>query len=103
MSTFTIPLNSTPQAFTIDLAGTTWSLVIRWNDAPEAGWVLDWYDANNVPVCMNIPLVTGADLAAQYPHLGIPSALIVFTDGDDLAVPTLNNLGLESNLYLVQA
>lgn len=102
MTTFAIPLSNTPQSFAIELQGVTWNLVSRWNDAVEGGSILDWYDAGNNPVCMNVPLVTGADLAAQYPHLGIPSALIVFTDGDDFAVPTLENLGVESQLYLVQ-
>ena len=102
MTTFAIPLANTPQAFSIELVGTTWNLVSKWNDATEAGWVLDWYDADGAPVCMNIPLVTGADLAAQYSHLGIPSTLIVFTDGDEFAVPTLENLSVESQLYLMQ-
>lgn len=102
MAVFNVPLSNTPQSFTIELAGVTWNLVSRWNDAIEGGWIVDWYDSSDAPICMNMPLITGADLGAQYPHLGIPSSLIVFTDGDDFAVPTLENLGVESQLYLVQ-
>ena len=97
MTTFKIPLANTPQQFSIELEGFTWNLVSRWNDAPDAGWILDWYDADNNPVCMNMPLVTGADLSEQYEYLGIPSMLIVETDGSESdAVPTIENLGVES-------
>jgi hypothetical protein len=103
MPTFKIPLSNIPQEFPIELDGKSWYMVSRWNDAPDGGWIIDWYDADNLPVVMNAPLVTGADLGDQYESLGIPRVQIVMTDGDENAVPTLGNLGVESNLYLVQA
>jgi hypothetical protein len=48
-----------------------------------------------------MPLVTGIDLLRQYRYLGIPGSMIVYTDGDPDAPPTLENLGNESNLYYV--
>jgi hypothetical protein len=66
----------------------------------EGGWVIDIYDGDsNTPIVMNVPMVTGADLLAQYEYLNLKGQLIVYTDGNELAVPTLENLGVESNLY----
>ena len=96
---FKIPLANTPQKFTISLNAATYNLVSKWNSAPEGGWVLDFYDENDNPIIMNVPLVTGANLLEQYEYVGIAGILAVITDGDDDAVPTLDNLGNESNLY----
>jgi hypothetical protein len=46
-------------------------------------------------------LITGADCLSGLEYLGITGQLVVFTDGDELAVPTLENLGVESNLYFL--
>jgi hypothetical protein len=55
----------------------------------------------NLPIVACVPFITGADLLDGLEYLGIPGQLIVYTDGDDTAVPTLNNLGTESNLYFL--
>lgn len=46
-----------------------------------------------------IPLITGADLLSGLEYLGFQGSLFVLTDGNQFSVPTLENLGIESNLY----
>jgi hypothetical protein len=100
MTTFIMPLTNVPQQFEIALAGINYLLTCKWNDAPEGGWVLDFADSEtNLAIVANIPLITGADLLSGLEYLGFNGSLIVFTDGDDFATPTLLNLGVESNLY----
>lgn len=96
---FKIPLTNVPQRFAIELAGLSLVIVSRWNEEAPA-WMLDFYDeATAAPLIVSLPLVSGADLLAQHQHLGIPGQLIVYTDGDEFAPPTLENLGQEANLY----
>lgn len=98
MQNFLIPLVNLPQQFTIDLAGVTYTLVNKWNDMAQ-GWYLDILDSAQVPIVTGIPFVTGTDLLAGLEYLGIEGSLIVYTNGDQWAVPTLQNLGVDSNLY----
>lgn len=96
---FKIPLSNVPQRFAIELAGLSLIVVSRWNGEMPA-WVLDFYDeASNEPMVLSLPLVSGVDLLTQFEHIGIPGQLIVYTDGDEFAPPTLENLGQEANLY----
>lgn len=100
MTTFVIPLLAISQTFDIALAGVNYTLACRWNDAVDAGWTLDIADADtSLPIVANIPLITGADCLSGLDYLGIDGELIVYTDGDETAVPTFQNLGIESNLY----
>lgn len=102
MTTFVLPLINIPQSFEIALAGKNYTMTCKWNASDEGGWVLDLADADSgAPIAANIPLITGADCLAGLDYLGINGQLIVFTDGDDTAVPTLDNLGVESNLYFL--
>jgi len=102
MSTFVLPLSNVPQKFEIALAGTNYLMTCRWNNAEDAGWVLDLDNADSgAAVAANIPLITGADCLSGLEYLGIKGQLIVYTDGDETAPPTLANLGVESNLYFV--
>ena len=94
-----IPLTPNPQRFAITLANIDLTMTVAWRNVGGAGWVLDIADANEVRVVSGIPLVTGVNLLGQYPHLGIPGALWVLTDGDTFAVPTFTNLGTGSHLY----
>lgn len=97
---FLIPLSNVPQDFTITLNEKEFRVVTKYNDSLEGGWVLDMYDAEtDEAIIMNVPMVTGCDLLEQYGYLNLGGKLIVFTDGDEKAVPTLENLGTESNLY----
>lgn len=101
-SVFKIPLLNVPQTFNISLGNVNYIMTSRWNAADEGGWVIDLIDAiTNLPIVANIPLVTGADLLSGLEYLGIQGSLVVYTDGDQDAVPTLNNLGVESNLYFL--
>ena len=94
---FRIPLEPTPQSFYIELEGRVLGIVCRWNDADEGGWFIDIAE-NELPLVMNIPLVTGINLLEQYPDLGFTGVLAVQSEGADMP-PTLENLGSASNLY----
>lgn len=102
MTPFEIPLSPKPQSFFIQLGEPTYSLTVKWNDVASC-WVLDIADADQVPVLAGIPLVTGVDLLAQHRHLGFSGSLVVQTDNDADAVPTLGNLGLTGRVYFVVA
>lgn len=100
--TFILPLTNIPQSFEITLAGVDYTMTVKWNDSFEGGWVFDLSDVNtNLPVVSNVPFITGANLLSGLDYLGIGGELWVYTDGDETAVPTLENLGVESNLYFV--
>lgn len=100
METFLIPLLNIPQDFLITLANRELRLVTKWNPSDEGGWVLDIHDGEtDTSIIAGIPMVTGADLLEQYEYLGLNGKLVVFTDGAETQVPTLENLGTESNLY----
>lgn len=102
MTTFLLPLTNVPQKFDIALAGINYILTSKWNDSLEGGWVLDIANADtNESIVANVPLIAGGDCLAGLEYLGIGGQMIVFTDGDEQAVPTLENLGVESNLYFL--
>ncbi len=97
---FSLPVQNIPQKFAISLANKEYNMTCRWNDADEGGWILDFEDAvTGAVVATNIPLITGADCLAGLEYLEFQGQLIVLTDGDQFAVPTLLNLGVESFLY----
>lgn len=100
MTPFEIPLSPEPQRFNVDLGGSTYRLRIMWCKECQC-WTLDIYDAAGVELVLGVPLVTGLDLLRQFPHLGIPGALLVQTDFDANAVPTFDNLGTTGRLYFV--
>lgn len=98
---YEIPLTPVAQKFNITLAGKAYTLTFGWNDADQGGWVLDIADSSGVPLINGIPLVTGADLLAQYEYIGIGGSLEVQTDFDLTAPPTFENLGLTSHLFFL--
>lgn len=100
MTTYVVPLSSTPQTLSIALAGTTYRLRVSWNWVGQS-WVLDLADVNESAIIDGIPLVTGADLLAQYGYLNLGGQLVVQTTNDATAVPTFSDLGTQSNLYFV--
>lgn len=100
MTQFVIPLQNVPQVFSISLANIEYILTSKWNSAPDGGWVMDISDAStNIILACNIPLITGANVLEGLQYLGINGIMVVYTDGNDFAVPILDNLGVESNLY----
>lgn len=102
MNWFLIPLTNTPVTFQINLAGTNYLMTVKWNNMPDAGWQFDMTNADtNTPLFYGQPFVTGADLLAGLGYLGIAGSLLVVTQGAPDAVPTFNNLGVQSNLYFL--
>jgi hypothetical protein len=97
--TFRIPLINEPQRFNISLNEVEYTMISRYN--PEMpNWMICMINAiTQEPIFTCLPLVTGVDLLSQFRHTGITGSLIVYTDGNGGAIPTLENLGLESNLY----
>jgi hypothetical protein len=98
--TFRLPLIPDFQRFSITLVGVTYQFVVRWC-VPSVCWILDVLDASDAPLLCGVPLVTGCDLLEQYAYLDIGGQLVVQTDSDLDAVPTLANLGSQGNLYFI--
>ena len=99
---FQLPLENTPQVFNIRLAGQDYLMTIRWNDQVDAGWQMDLANADTgLDLAVGIPLIVGADLLAGLEYLEIGGSLFVYTAGDQFAVPTIDNLGTDSNVYFV--
>jgi hypothetical protein len=105
MQAFEIPLTPSPQRFSIQLGGAAYSLTFQFRNAGLPGqggtWILDIADDLGNPLVCGIPLVTGADLLAQYGYLNFGGGLMVMSDGDPAAVPTFANLGVASHLYWI--
>lgn len=99
---FEIPLSATPQRFSISLDGVTYRLVVTWCE-PNQAWTLDIHDVDDNPIIRGIPLVTGANLLAQYEYLGVPGQLVVQSDNNPNAVPTFETLGGLGHLYYLTA
>lgn len=96
---YEIPLSPKAQVFNVSLAGVDYNMRIVWNTASLC-WVLDIADTDGVPILQGLPLVTGADLLAQYAYLGIRGGLIVTVD-DGIGVPTFAGLGVQGHLYFI--
>jgi hypothetical protein len=103
MSIFAIPLKTgTPQKLSVQLGGVSYQLTLMYrNDPYGGGWVLDIADAMGNALLQGVPLVTGADLLAQYHHLGFKGALFVQTISNPDAVPTFANLGGDGQIFWV--
>jgi hypothetical protein len=100
---YEVPLQSgTPQTLSISLAGVTYNLTLTFNTVAQS-WTLDIDDSSGNPLVHGIPLVTGADLLAQYGYLNFGGQLFATTDFDPTAPPTFNNLGQTGHLYFVTA
>lgn len=98
---YEIPLTPQPQVFNINIAGTAYRMQFLYHNCDQGGWAMDLMDAAGNPIVCGVPLVTGADLLAQYAYLGIGASLFVQSDGDPDAVPTFTGLGSTGHLYLV--
>jgi len=102
LAEYKIPLKNTPEEFIISLDGKDLLITTKWNEL--SGWVIDIADsATNTRILSSVPLVTGVDLLSPFVDLGFVGALVVYTDGDPMAIPTLDNLGADCNLYFVTA
>lgn len=104
MTWYQIPLSGNPESFQITLAGVNYLLTVKWNDAADAGWEFDLaYADTNEPIVAGQPLITGNDCLAGLEYLGIGGMFVVYTNGDEAAVPTFENLGTQCNLFFVVA
>ncbi len=96
---YLIPLVNVPQVFQIALAGVTYTMTVKWNEQGQF-WCADIADANEVPIVSCMPFITGADLLDGLKYLGFGGSFYILTDGaSPFDVPTLENLGIDSNLY----
>lgn len=95
-----VPLTADNQTFSVTLGGKSWYMRLLWRDV--AGWILDIYDANNVPVLTGVPLIPGVNLLAQYPSLPFDGMLAVGVATEAPAYPTQVNLGTASRFYFIQ-
>lgn len=102
MTNYLIPVQpSTAQQFRTTLNGTKYLLKFKYIDAPQAGWILDISDDLGNPVVSGVPLVTGADLLAQYGYLNFGFQLIVVSSPDPSYAPQFADLGVTSQLIAV--
>ena len=98
---FEIPLSPQPQTFSVQFPnGVTYSLRLIYLYTPDDCWLLDINDAQGNPIICGIPLVTGADLLAQYAYLGFGCKLYCTTDGNLGAVPRFFNLGVTAHIWV---
>lgn len=99
---FILPFVNMPQSFNITLGNKNYIMTCKWNDAPDAGWIIGFADQlTGDEIVNNIPLICGFDILAGLQYLGFEGQLVVYTSGDQNAVPTLDNLGIDSNVYFV--
>lgn len=103
MIPFEIPLRPIAQQLTTFLGATQYGLTFKWCD-PAACWMMDVLDANGNEVLTGLPIVTGADILEQFAYLPVgKGGLVAQTDHDADAVPTYDNLGVQSHVYYLTA
>lgn len=98
MSVSEIPLSPENQSFSISLAGQSFQMAVTWR---AAFWCLDIMDSSGGDLIKGVPLITGADLLAQYDYLGLGFSLYVGSDNPANENPTETDLGINSHLYAV--
>ena len=96
MSVSEIPLAPDSQNFNITLAGVDYQMRVVWRGAC---WFLDLMDSTGTLMIGGIPLITGADLLAQYHYLNLGFSLYVVCDDPASENPTQFDLGFNSHLY----
>ncbi len=101
MNLYEIPLQATNQSEKISILGVSYTIRTYYCNISDSGWVLDISDSSGTAIVTGIPMTTGNDLLGQFAYLGLGFSLIVATDSDLTAVPTFDNLGSASHLYVV--
>ena len=81
--------------------GTAYQLRFLFQFAGNPCWIMDISDVDGTPILCGVPLVTGSDLLAQYPHLNFGCSMWCSTDGAPTDVPTYWNLGNTSHLWIM--
>lgn len=92
-----IPLTADNQQFSIIIAGATYRISIIWR---ETCWVMDMFNDRSEPLISGVPLVTGADLMAQYEYMGLGFKMAVVCDDEAQEYPTKIDLGSRSHLLV---
>lgn len=92
---------SQAQLLDVTLGDVGYKLRLTYDTAQAGCWILDIGDANGAMLAAGLPLVSGADLLAQYRYLGIRGGLVVTTDRGAGEVPTFDGLGVTSHLFFV--
>ena len=101
MSVYEIAVSPQPQTFLVQFPnGVRYQFRIIYQFTPDDCCLLDISDVAGNPILCGVPLITGADLLAQYAYLGFGCSLYVTTDGDTFAVPKFYNLGLGAHLWI---
>ena len=93
-----IPLSPENQQFSISLAGQSVQMAVTWR---AVFWCLDVMDSSGADLIKGIPLITGADLLAQYRYLGLGFSLYVDCADPANDHPTETDLVIKSHLYAV--
>lgn len=93
-----ILLSPDNQQFSLAVNGNTFSFRVLWRDTC---WVLDISDSAGTAIVSGIPLVTGADLMAQFSHLSLGFSMVVACDVPGQDYPTETDLGTRSHLYII--
>ena len=92
-----IPLSPENQQFSISLAGQSLQMAVTWR---AVFWCLDVMDSSGADLIKGIPLITGADLLAQYGYMGLGFKLVVVCDDSTQDYPTKTDLGGRSHLLV---
>lgn len=101
MTIFEIPTKSIPQQFSVQFPnGNTYTLRLIYQFNTDQCWLLDISDVNDNPLVCGIPLITGADLLAQYAYLGFGCSMFATTDGAPGTPPNFYNLGSAGHLRI---
>ena len=93
-----IQLSPNNQLFTVSLGNTLYQVRILWRDT---FWCLDLMNNAGDLIIGGLPVITGADLLAQYTHLGLGFSLLVMCDVAGQENPTQTDLGSYSHLYVI--
>jgi hypothetical protein len=94
-----IPLTPDNQQFNTAINGVNYSILTLWRD--DAGWIIDLRDSSGADIVTGIPLVTGANLLAQFSYLNLGFGLAVVCDDPAQDYPTKTDLGISSHLLAV--
>lgn len=99
---FEVPTRPQPQTQQIRIGGVQYRLTTRWNQFANC-WMLDVADQNGNNVLTGQPLITGANLLAQFGYLNLMAngVLIVQTDISPDQVPNANSLGVTGHLFYI--
>ena len=101
MAVYEIPLTPQPQSLSVRFPnGVTYGLRLLYLFTPNDCWELDINDVLGNPIVCGVPLVTGADLLAQYAYLNLGCKMFCTTDASPNTPPRFFNLGKAAHLWL---